>query len=86
MDKMNKKGQTLGLAILSGVIVFIIGFLCINFLMPVVTDGRTNMLCSTSTISDGTKLLCLVMDITVPYWILLILSVTVGLIVNRMVL
>ena len=84
---INKKAQTLGIAILSAVIVFIIGFMIINFLMPEVNTGRTSLMCSSpSTISDGTKLLCLVMDIAVPYWILLILSVSVGMITDRLLL
>jgi len=76
---MFNKGQTLGLAIISTIIVFIIGLMCINFLMPEVTDARVNLNCaSADTISDGTKLLCLMIDTTVIYWILLIFSVVIG--------
>jgi hypothetical protein len=59
----NKKAQ-LGLSIINAIFIFIIGMLIINFLMPEVTDFRTNMDCSNySGISDATKLLCLVGDV-----------------------
>jgi hypothetical protein len=84
---MNNKGQTLGLAILSSVFIFIIGMMIINFIIPEVTEFRINLNCAdASSISDGTKLLCLVGGTAVPYWILLIFSIIVGAIVSRMTL
>jgi hypothetical protein len=84
---MNNKGQTLGLAILSSIFIFIIGMMIINFIMPEVTDFRINLNCADAeAISDGTKLLCLVGGTVVPYWILLIFSIIVGAIVSRMTL
>jgi hypothetical protein len=84
---MNNKAQTLGLAILSSVFIFIIGMMIINFIIPEVTEFRINLNCAdASSISDGTKLLCLVGGTAVPYWILLIFSIIVGAIVSRMTL
>ena len=84
---MNKRGQTLGLAILSSVFIFIIGLMIINFIIPEVTEFRINLNCADAeAISDGTKLLCLVGGTAVPYWILLIFSIIVGAIVSRMTL
>lgn len=81
----SKRGQTLMVSILSAIFIFIIGLMTINFIMPEVTQARTDLNCaSASTITDGTKLLCLVIDTTVPYWILLIFSVLIGSIVGRM--
>jgi hypothetical protein len=80
----NKKGQ-LGLAIISAIFVFIIGMLIINFLMDEVTNFRVNMNCdSYTTISDGTKLLCLVGDVVVIYWIWLVFSIVIGIIIARL--
>jgi hypothetical protein len=80
----NKKAQ-LGLAIINAIFVFIMGMLIINFLMPEVTNFRVNMNCdSYTTISDATKLLCLVSDITIVYWIWLIFSITIGVIISRL--
>ena len=84
---MNNKGQSLGLAIMSGIFVLIIGLMCVNFLMPSITDFRTELNCaSPDDITDGTKLLCLVTDATVPYWIMLVFSVVIGGITARLLL
>ena len=80
-----KKGQTFGIAILSSIIIFIIGIMCINFLMPEVSDARVNLSCdSPTTISDGTKFLCLLVDVQVPYFIWLVFSISLGAILVRM--
>ena len=52
---MNKKGG-IGLAILSTIGIFIIGFMFLNFLMPEVTQFRADMSCaSADEIHDGGK-------------------------------
>ena len=80
-----KKGQTFGIAILSSIIIFIIGIMCINFLMPEVSTARINLSCdSPATISDGTKFLCLLVDVQVPYFIWLVFSISLGAILVRM--
>ncbi len=82
---MNKRGQTMGIAILSAIVIFIIGMASINLLLPDVTDARNNLSCSdTDNISDGTKLLCLIVDTNVPYFIWLILSISFGAILVRL--
>lgn len=82
---MNNKGQTLGIAIVTTIFVFAIGIIAINFLMPEVTNARIALNCSNAAaISDGTKLLCLVFDSVVPYWIWLVISVSIGLIIARL--
>lgn len=84
---MNKKAQTLGLTIISSVFFFLIGMTVINFLMPEITDFRANMNCaSVNDISDGNKLVCLIGDTVVIYWIILILSITLGAITSRLLL
>jgi hypothetical protein len=81
----NKKGQTMSLAILSALAVFICGFMFINFLMPEVTQFRTDIGCSSiETLSDGAKLLCLGGDLTIPLVILAILSLAVGAVTSRL--
>ena len=75
----------MGLAVLSAVAVFVCGFLFINFLMPEVTVFRASLSCtSVDTISDGTKLLCLFGDATIPYVILGIVSLAIGAITARL--
>jgi len=66
---MNKRGQTLGVAVISIIFIFIIGMMSINFLFNEVSDFRSNLNCATAAdITDGTKLLCLVVDTSIPYW------------------
>ena len=80
----NKRGQTLGIAIVATIFVFIVGILTINFLFPEINTFRTAMGCATpAAISDGTKLLCLAASATVPYWIILIFSITIGALAGR---
>ena len=83
---MNNKGQTLGLGIIIAITIFIVGMLAVNFLKPEITRARdaTNLDCAnTDVISDATKLTCLAVDILIPYFILLVFSVTGSLIVTR---
>lgn len=82
--KNNNRGQTMGIAILSAMVVFIIGIMAINFILPEVTETRINLSCSdVDNISDGTKFLCLIVDTTVPYFIWLIFSIALGAILVR---
>lgn len=82
---MNKRGQTMGIAILSSIIIFLVGMICINFILDDVTNARINLSCdSPSTISDGTKLTCLFVDTAVPYFIWLVFSIAIGAIIARL--
>lgn len=87
MRKMNKKAQTLGLAVIIAITIFIVGMLSVNFLTPEITRARNsaNLDCSQTlgNISDGVKLTCLTIDLVVPYFIVLIFSVAGGIIVSR---
>ncbi len=75
----SKKGQTLGIAIISALVFLIIGLTVVNFITPEVDTARTDLNCSSpDDISDGTKLLCLAVDITVIYWIIIVFSVLIG--------
>ena len=84
-NKKRKKGQTMGIAILSSIVIFIIGILTINFLLTSVTTARIGLSCSNvNSISDGTKLLCLIIDTNVIYFIWLVFSISLGAILMRM--
>lgn len=83
---MNKKGQGLGIAIIVAITIFIIGMMAVNFITPEVTRARgpTQLDCTNSTgISDGTKLTCLLVDTTVPYFFIIIFAAAGGLITKR---
>jgi hypothetical protein len=86
---MNKKGQTLGLAVIVAITIFIVGMLSVNFIKDEVTraKGVDNLDCSNAeNISDATKLTCLTVDVVVPYFIVIIFSVAGGLITARFLL
>jgi len=75
----------MGLAIVSSVVVLIVGLMMINFIMPEITVFRNSLSCSSpADISDATKLLCLVGDSVVPYFILIVFSLVIGGITSRM--
>ena len=84
---MNKIGQSLGLSIMSFLLIILVGFLSVNFLMTEVSTARVDLDCSNAdNIEDGNKLLCLVADITIPYWIWIIVALAIGVITARFLL
>jgi hypothetical protein len=84
---MNNKGQSMGMAILSAIFIFIVGMIAVNFLMPEISLARGNLSCASPTeISSGVMLLCLMLDGAIPYWIITIFSVALGAIIARFTL
>lgn len=86
LTQMNKRGQGLALAITFAITFFIVGLGLFNILAPEVTiaRGATSLNCiNASNISDGTRLTCLAVDLTIPYFILLVISISGGLIIRR---
>lgn len=84
---MNKKAQTtIGLAIITAIMIFLVGMIMVNFVRADVLTVRetTNLDCTNSSISDGSKLTCLAVDATVPYFMVVILSIAGGVIVSRL--
>lgn len=81
---MHKRGQTLMISALFSLFIFLFGIVFINFIMPEVTLARTSLTCSdSSNISDGTKATCLLVDIVVPYFIITLVSLSGGVLLNR---
>ena len=84
---MNKKAQTgIGIGIVLAIAIFIIGMSVLNIIKPEVTAARsaTGLNCVNATaISDGTKLTCLVVDITVPAIIWGLLSIVGGIVITK---
>ncbi len=87
---MNKKSQALpglGFAVVVALMIFFIGMLAMNFIRDEVTAARnvSNLNCSDYSISDGSKLTCLLIDIVVPYFIIIIIAAAGGIITARFV-
>jgi hypothetical protein len=74
---MNSKGQTAILGLMIGVFVFMMAMVFIDPLKDVISEARgTSQLdCSNSSISDGTKATCLLVDIILPYFIAVVLAI-----------
>jgi len=67
-----------------GLGLFVAGTLFIPFIADDITTARTALSCSSpTTITGGTMLLCLTVDIVVPYFILFFVSVALGFIAGR---
>ena len=89
---MNNKAQSSGipnllLAFMVAGFLFLIGMGIINIIKPEVTNARSsgNLDCSSSTISDGTKVTCLLIDIVVPYVFVIIFAAAGGIITARFI-
>ena len=78
---MNKKATVFS-AVMVAIIIFMIGMLMVNFLKPEVDTARTGLNC-TSPATDGTKVMCLFVDGSIPYFFVLIFSVAGGLIADK---
>ncbi len=75
----DKKGG-LFIGFIFAMFFFMIGMWMLPFIQDQVSDARTDINCSSTAISDGNKLTCLVVDIGIPYFIIAILVFISGLI------
>lgn len=83
---INKRGNVLS-AIMISLILFIVGMIVVNFFLPEVTTARTSLGCSNgAAITDGTKLLCLGVDLVVPYFFVLVLSIAGGVLLEKLLI
>ena len=82
---MKKKAQTLGLILISSIFFFIVGLMCVNYILPEIDSTRISLNCEDEgTITSGVKLECLVIDTIVVYWIILVFSILIGAVTSRM--
>jgi uncharacterized membrane protein len=81
---MNKKGSMF-IGVIFAIFFFIFGMLMLPLMKDGITEARTNIGCSTSgSLSDGAKLMCLGLDLGVPYFIVAILTFVGGFIGNKL--
>lgn len=79
---MNKKGNIfMGVAIT--LIVYIFGILFLPFIIDDITNSRTDLDCTNTDISDGSKLTCLAISGLAPYFIWLVISIALGFLAGR---
>jgi hypothetical protein len=80
---MNKRGNIFfGVSV--GIFLYVMGVLFIPFLTDDITSARTNLDCTNTSITDGTKLTCLNVDIVIPYFIWFLLCLLLGYIAGGM--
>lgn len=69
---------------MGAIFVLLIILASVNFVIDEVVRTTGDLNCdSASTISDGTKFMCLVVDSTVPYWVYLAIAVPILIIIGR---
>jgi len=68
-------------------LLFTTGFIVANFLKSPIDDARVNLDCGNSAgITDGTKFLCLNIDMALIYFIVLVLSISGGVILDKFII
>jgi len=84
---MNNKGQMALVALMMGVFIFMLAMIFIAPLGDVIDETRAadQLDCSNSTISDGHKATCLIVDLIMPYFIAIVLAVGGGYITAKFV-
>jgi len=77
---LNNKAQTAMIGIMIGIFVFILAMIFIDPLSDVITETRAadQLDCSNSSISDGKKMTCLMVDLLLPYFIGVVIAVAGG--------
>ena len=77
---MNSKGQTALVCLMIGIFIFMMAMIFINPITDVITEARAadQLNCSSTTITDGQKATCLVVDLILPYFIGIVLAVAGG--------
>lgn len=83
-SKMNNRGGIYA-AVLLALMIFIVGMTIMNFISPEITTARNAINCASPS-TDGTKLMCLNIDIVLPYFILLVLSISGGIIFDKLLI
>ena len=67
------------LGILVAFMIFVAGYLIIEPLKDNITTSRSDLNCSTpALITDGNKMMCLIIDGTVPYFIITMIALSLG--------
>ena len=83
---MNNKGSIF-FGVIVALMLFVGGMLFANHVKDLITEDRNsnNLDCNNLSISDGTKLTCLGLDLVIPYLIIIILSAVGGAIMSKVV-
>lgn len=85
---MNNRGQLAIVGLMIGIMAFLVGMITVGPLGDVMDEQRSasNLDCDNSSISDGSKMACLVLDLTIPYWIAIIFAMAGAYVTARYVI
>jgi len=74
---MNNKGQVALIGLMVGIMIFMMAMIFIDPISDVITETRNNtqLDCSNSSITDGQKATCLIVDLILPYFIAVVIAV-----------
>jgi hypothetical protein len=83
---MNKKGGAVYAGIIIGIVVFLAGILFVEHISSDIDTARVGLDCSNAAgITDGNKFTCLIVDTTVPYFIVTLIAISLGFITKWLV-
>jgi hypothetical protein len=80
---MNKQASAFS-GIILAVLIFVAGALVIPYYQDDVTTTRVSLDCTNTSISDGNKITCLVVDAQIPYFIWAFVSIAFGFIGGKL--
>jgi len=86
MELLQNKTGSMYFSIIIALVLFMVGMVVVNILKPEVTTARLALDCAGTPATDGTKVLCLITDSVVPYFIILVLSIALGVITEKVLL
>lgn len=74
---VGKGGQVALVSLMIGIFVFMMAMVFINPIKDVITEARAadQLDCDNTTISDGEKMTCLIVDLIMPYFIAIVLAI-----------
>ena len=74
--KKNKRGQVALVGLMIGIMVFMLAMIFIDPIKDTITEVRAaDQLNCSGDISDGSKMTCLVVDLILPYFIVIIIAI-----------
>lgn len=84
---LGKAGQAALVGLGIGVMIFMMAMVFTTPLKEVITEYRnaSNLDCDNSSITDGTKSTCLMIDLLLPYFIISVLAVAGGWVTARII-
>jgi len=84
---LNNKAQTALIGLMIGVMIFMMAMIFIEPLADVIDEAKddSQLDCSNSSISDNKKATCLIVELTMPYFIAVVIAVAGAFISARFV-